>query len=51
MAIERSIGNLFLLVLAIIIVILIWRAIWFLAGLLVFAIIVYIVYQLLKGAL
>lgn len=43
--------NLFLLVLAIIVVILLWRAIWFLAGLIVFAIIVYFVYQLLKGAL
>ncbi len=51
MAIEKDIRNLFLLVLAIIIVILIWKAIWFLAGILVFAVIVYIVYQLLKGAL
>lgn len=51
MAIERSMKNLFLLVLAIIVVILLWRAIWFLAGLVAFAIIVYIVYQLLKGAL
>lgn len=51
MNIERNIGNLFLLVLAIIIVILIWRAVWFLAGLLVFVALVYIVYQLLKGAI
>ena len=51
MGLERNIGNLFLLVLAIIIVILIWRAIWFLAGVLVFVFIVYIVYQILKGAI
>lgn len=51
MGIERNIGNIFILVLAIIIVILVWRAIWFLAGLLAFVILVYIVYQLLKGAL
>ncbi len=51
MGIERNIRNLILLVVAIIIVILIWRAIWFFAGLLAFAILVYIVYQLLKGAL
>ena len=51
MGLERNIGNLFLLILAIIIVILIWRAIWFLAGLLVFVFVVYIVYQILKGTL
>jgi hypothetical protein len=51
MAIEKSVRNLVLLVIAVIIVILLWRAIWFLAGLLVFAVIVYIVYLLLKGAL
>jgi hypothetical protein len=51
MAIEKSAKNLVLLVLAIIIVILLWRAIWFLAGLLVFVVIVYVVYQLLRGTL
>lgn len=51
MAIERSIKNLLLLVLAILIVIILWRIIWFLGGLAVFAIVVYFVYQLLKGNL
>ena len=51
MAIERSIKNLLVLVLAIIIVLVLWRTIWFLAGLAIFAIVVYFVYQLLKGNL
>ena len=51
MAIERSIKNLILLVLAIIIVALLWRTMWFLGGLAIFAIVVYFVYQLLKGNL
>ncbi len=51
MAIERSIKNLLLLVLAIIIVVVLWHTIWFLAGLAIFAIVVYFVYLLLKGAL
>jgi phosphate starvation-inducible membrane PsiE len=51
MAIEKSIKNLLLLVLAIVIVIFLWRIIWFLGGLAVFAIVVYFVYQLLKGNL
>jgi hypothetical protein len=48
MAIERSVKNLVLLVLAIIIVIILWKIVWFLAGLAVFAIVVYFVYMLLK---
>ncbi len=51
MAIERSIKNLLILVLAIIIVVILWNTIWFLGGLAVFIIIVYFVYQLLKGNL
>lgn len=51
MAIERSLKNLVLLVLAIIIVVILWNTIWFLAGIAVFAIVVYFVYQLLKGNL
>ena len=51
MAIERSIKNLILLVLAIIIVALLWRTMWFLGGLAIFVIVVYFVYQLLKGNL
>lgn len=51
MAIERSIKNLLLLVLAIIIVVVLWHTIWFLAGLAIFAIVVYFVYLLLKGNL
>jgi hypothetical protein len=51
MAIERSIKNLILLVLAIVIVAFLWRIIWFLGGLAIFAIVVYLVYQLLKGNL
>lgn len=49
MAIERSIKNLLLLVFAIIIVALLWRIMWFLGGLALFAIVVFFVYQLLKG--
>jgi hypothetical protein len=48
MAIEKSVKNLVLLVLAIIIVIILWKIVWFLAGLAVFAIVVYFVYMLLK---
>lgn len=51
MAIERSIKNLLLLVLAIIIVVVLWHTIWFLAGLAIFVIVIYFVYLLLKGAL
>jgi phosphate starvation-inducible membrane PsiE len=51
MAIEKSIKNLLLLVLAIVIVAFLWNTIWFLGGLAVFAIVVYFVYQLLKGNL
>jgi hypothetical protein len=51
MAIERSIKNLLLLVLAIIIVVALWRTVWFLAGLAIFIVVVYFVYLLLKGNL
>jgi hypothetical protein len=51
MAIERSIKNLLLLVLAIIIVVALWRKVWFLAGLAIFVVVVYFVYLLLKGNL
>ena len=51
MAIESSIKNLILLVLAIIIVIAVWRTLWFLAGLAIFVIVVYFVYELLKDKL
>ena len=51
MAIERSIKNLLLLVLAIIIVVALWRTVWFLAGLAIFLVVVYFVYLLLKGNL
>lgn len=51
MAISTSVKNLILLVLAIIIVIALWRAIWFLAGLAIFVIIVLFVYELLKNKL
>lgn len=51
MAIERSLKNLLLLVLAVIIVVILWNTIWFLAGLAIFVIVVYFVYQLLKGNL
>ena len=51
MANDNTIKNLIILALAIIIVIAIWRAIWYLAGVLVFILLVYFVYQLLKGKL
>ncbi len=51
MPIEKSIKNLVLLVLAIIIVVILWNIIWFLGGLAVFVIVVYFVYSLLKGNL
>lgn len=51
MANDSSIKNLLLLVLAIIIVIALWRTLWYLAGVAIFIFVVYIVYQLLKGKL
>jgi len=51
MAIERSLKNLLLLVLAVIVVLVLWHTIWFLIGLVVFAIVVYFIYLLLKGTL
>ena len=51
MANDNTIKNLIILALAIIIVIAIWRAIWYLAGVAVFILLVYFVYQLLKGKL
>jgi hypothetical protein len=51
MAIERSLKNLILLVLAIVIVAFLWKTMWFLGGLAIFAILVYFVYLLLKGNL
>ncbi len=51
MPIDTSLKNLILLVLAIIIVLALWRAIWFLAGIAMFVIIVYFVYELLKSKL
>jgi hypothetical protein len=51
MAVESSIKNLLLLVLAIIIVVALWRTVWFLAGLAIFVVVVYFVYLLLKGKL
>ena len=51
MANDNTIKNLIILVLAVIIVIAIWRAIWYLAGVAVFILLVYFVYQLLKGKL
>jgi hypothetical protein len=49
MANDSSIKNLLLLVLAIIIVIAVWRTLWYLAGVAIFIFVVYIVYQMLKG--
>jgi len=49
MANGSSIKNLLLLVLAIIIVIALWRTLWWLAGVAVFIFVVYIVYEMLKG--
>jgi hypothetical protein len=51
MAIERSIKNLLLLVLAIVIAAFLWKIIWFLGGLAIFAIVVYFVYQVLRSKL
>ncbi len=51
MAMSTSVKNLILLVLAVIIVFALWRAIWFLAGIAMFIIIVYFVYELLKSRL
>lgn len=51
MTIERSLKNLLLLALAFIIVVVLWRTIWYLGGLAVFVIVVYFVYLLLKGNL
>lgn len=49
MANDSTIKNLLLLVLAIIIVIALWRTLWYLAGVAIFIFVVYIVYQMLKG--
>jgi len=49
MANDSTIKNLLLLVLAIIIVIAVWRTLWYLAGVAIFIFVVYIVYQMLKG--
>ena len=49
MANNSSIKNLLLLVLAVIIVIALWRTLWWLAGVAVFIFVVYIVYEMLKG--
>lgn len=51
MANDSTIKNLLLLVLAIIIVIALWRTLWYLAGVAIFIFVVYIVYQMLKGKL
>jgi hypothetical protein len=48
---DSTIKNLILLVLAIIIVIALWRTLWFLAGVAIFIFVVYVVYQLLKDKL
>jgi uncharacterized membrane protein len=49
MANDSTIKNLLLLVLAIIIVIALWRTLWYVAGVAIFIFVVYIVYQMLKG--
>jgi len=49
MANDSTIKNLILLVLAIIIVIALWRTLWYLAGVAIFIFVVYIVYEMLKG--
>jgi hypothetical protein len=51
MHITHTVKSLLLLLIAIIIVVLVWNTIWFLAGLIAFAVVVYFVYQLLKGRL
>ncbi|MGB3921085.1 hypothetical protein [Methanothrix sp.] len=48
---DNTIKNLVILALAVIIVIALWRAIWYLAGVSVLILLVYVVYQLLKGKL
>jgi hypothetical protein len=48
---DNTIKNLVILALAVIIVIALWKTIWYLAGVAVFILLVYIVYQLLKGKL
>jgi ABC-type bacteriocin/lantibiotic exporter with double-glycine peptidase domain len=48
---DSSIKKLLLLVLAIIIVIALWRTLWYLAGVAIFIFLVYFVYELLKGKL
>ncbi len=51
MPVESTLKNLLLLFLALIIVVVLWHTIWFLAGIAVFAIVVYFVYLLLKGSM
>ena len=51
MANDNTIKNLVILVLAVIIVIALWRTIWYLAGVAMFMLLVYFVYLLLKGKL
>ena len=51
MANDNTIKNLIILILAVIIVIALWRTIWYLAGVAMFALLVYFVYLLLKGKL
>jgi len=48
---ENTIKNLIILILAVIIVIAVWRTIWYLAGVAMFVLLVYFVYLLLKGKL
>ena len=48
---DNTIKNLVILVLAFIIVIALWRTIWYLAYVAIFIVLVYFVYQLLKGNL
>lgn len=49
MANDNTIKNLIILVLAVIIVIALWKTMWYLAGVAMFVILVYFVYGLLKG--
>ncbi len=48
---DSGIKKLFLLVLAVVIVIALWRTLWFLAGAAIFIFVVYFVYELLKDKL
>jgi hypothetical protein len=48
---DSGIKKLLLLVLAVIIVIALWRTLWFLAGVAIFIFVVYFVYELLKDKL